>query len=110
MILPKATKLLTAQLHVLCLLLISQLAISTGEIISSEEIQKEPAERDLAGGWWAGYFNLRLFWQRGYRWQESSSEKYWCMSCDTKDCPENDSLEIKPCDRDEPRQQWYFDG
>jgi hypothetical protein len=26
-------------------------------------------------------FKLRLYWQQGYFWQESTSERYWCLEC-----------------------------
>mmetsp|Transcript_12561 Transcript_12561/g.26401 ORF Transcript_12561/g.26401 Transcript_12561/m.26401 type:complete len:189 (+) Transcript_12561:141-707(+) len=56
------------------------------------------------------YFNLRLFWKRGYRWQESSSEKKWCMQCTLSGCPEGSSIKIDTCDRSDSRQQFYFDN
>mmetsp|Transcript_31231 Transcript_31231/g.65314 ORF Transcript_31231/g.65314 Transcript_31231/m.65314 type:complete len:189 (+) Transcript_31231:151-717(+) len=55
------------------------------------------------------YFNLRLFWKRGYRWQESSSEKKWCMQCTLSGCPEGSSIKIDTCDRSDSRQQFFFD-
>ena len=28
-----------------------------------------------------GGFRLRLYWQNGYNWQDSSKERFWCMQC-----------------------------
>jgi hypothetical protein len=106
MILTKASKLFTAQLHVLCILLVSQLTHSIDNTASNEDHQDQ-ASRDLVS---TPYFNLRLFWQKGYRWQESTRETFWCLTCDNSDCDQGSKVEVKWCDRDDSRQQWYFDN
>ena len=40
-------------------------------------------------------FRLRLYWDSGYYWQETSRETFWCMDCG--ECQENDSIRIKWC-------------
>jgi len=42
-------------------------------------------------------FRLRLYWQRGYYWQESYSEKWWCMEC-RNNCRLGDSVYVDWCD------------
>lgn len=106
MILTKATKLLTTQFHVLCVLLLSHVAQSTENIVLSREVHQESAERDLGN---VPYFNLRLYWDKTYRWQETSKETWWCMTCASSTCEKGSKIEIKNCDRNDSRQQWYFD-
>ena len=42
-------------------------------------------------------FRLRLYWQRGYYWQESRREMYWCMQCSGR-CGENDAVYVDYCE------------
>lgn len=109
MIQTTATKLLTAQLHVLCILIFSHLARSARDIFPKDEFQQEANRPSVQRQLNKIYFNLRLYWERGYRWQESSGESFWCMACVSHTCERDSSIEVKWCDRDDPRQQWYFD-
>jgi len=56
-------------------------------------------------------FRLRLYWQDGYDWQDSSREKYYCASCEGSCSPGND-LELGHCDEDDedndPDGVWQF--
>lgn len=56
------------------------------------------------------HFNLKLYWQQGYRWQGSSSERKWCMKCRSNNCSDGTGIKIARCDKDDPRQQFYFDN
>ncbi len=38
-----------------------------------------------------GGFRLRLYWEEGYNWQDSSGEKFWCMECDGN-CEDGDKM------------------
>ncbi len=49
-------------------------------------------------------FRLRLYWQRGYNWQNSSSEKWWCAEC-TGNCSNGSRLQIRRCSQTS-RQKW----
>ena len=53
---------------------------------------------------------LRLYWKKGYRWQESSRETYWCMECDGS-CSSGNKIEIKWCSSSDNKQkfQYYYD-
>ena len=55
------------------------------------------------------YFNMRLYWKNGYLWQESPSEKKWCMMCKSGSCPKGSGIKIARCNRDDYRQQFFFD-
>jgi hypothetical protein len=55
------------------------------------------------------YFNVRLYWKEGYTWQESTSEKFWCMKCQSSGCNKGSGIKIAKCDRDDWRQHFFFD-
>jgi hypothetical protein len=42
-------------------------------------------------------FRLKLYWETGYYWQESTTEKFWCMSCPGGECERNDQIELRDC-------------
>jgi len=42
-------------------------------------------------------FRLKLYWETGYYWQESTTEKFWCMSCPGGECKRNDQIELGDC-------------
>lgn len=54
-------------------------------------------------------FRLRLTWKNGYRWQEKSSERYWCMRCKSLSCSKGSGIELDNCSKNDSRQQFYFD-
>jgi len=43
-----------------------------------------------------GGFRIRLHWQRGYNWQNSRTEKFYCMQC-RGSCKSGSSIEIHTC-------------
>lgn len=49
-------------------------------------------------------FRLRLYWERGYNWQDSSSEKWWCAEC-TGNCSSGSRLQLGKCSQTD-RQKW----
>ncbi|KAL7519066.1 hypothetical protein ACHAWX_003865 [Stephanocyclus meneghinianus] len=57
----------------------------------------------------SSYFRLRLYWEKGYRWQGKSEEKFWCMQCNQSSCSKGSGVRIDKCDREDPRQQFYYD-
>ena len=54
---------------------------------------------------------LRLYWEEGYYWQESTKEKWWCMQCKDR-CIAGTSIEIDRCEDgiDSQLFQYYDDG
>jgi len=43
-------------------------------------------------------FRLKLFWKKGYYWQESRKETWWCMSCGNNgNCVENEQIKLVNC-------------
>lgn len=49
-------------------------------------------------------------WYVFYRWQEKSSEKFWCIECTRSSCSKGSGIRIDNCNRKDSRQQFYFDG
>jgi len=43
-----------------------------------------------------GGFRIRLHWQHGYNWQNSSRERLWCMEC-RGSCRSGSSIQIDKC-------------
>ena len=40
----------------------------------------------------SGDFSLKLYWKNGYTWQESTSEKKWCVECEGSSCGDGGGL------------------
>jgi hypothetical protein len=40
---------------------------------------------------------LKLYWERGYFWQEETREREWCMKCRNSGCDHGDKLYIYTC-------------
>eukprot|EP00804_Cyclotella_cryptica_P007063 CCRYP_014504-RB/>CCRYP_014504-RB protein AED:0.00 eAED:0.00 QI:354/1/1/1/0/0/2/1950/134 len=57
----------------------------------------------------SSYFSLRLYWQKGYRWQGKTEEKFWCIQCTQSDCSKGSRVRVDKCDRGDSRQQFYYD-
>lgn len=66
-----------------------------------------------------GPFQLRMHWQDGYKWQEDSSEQFYCWQCARCSesyecttsgdlCEEGDNIVSEECDDDDNRQYLQF--
>lgn len=42
-------------------------------------------------------FRLKMFWREGYKWQEETFERKWCMRCDGDSCNQGDLIRIFEC-------------
>jgi hypothetical protein len=49
---------------------------------------------------------LRMYWQKGYMWQESPYEWWWCMQCDGY-CRVNRPMKIRECSNNNNWLQIY---
>lgn len=56
----------------------------------------------------SGNFRLRLYWEKGYYWQESTKETFWCMETDDSD--EGDEVYVDWCKSDKDEQRWVKVG
>ena len=54
-------------------------------------------------------FRLRLYWERGYYWQEERREQRFCMKCGGS-CRSGDSLYVDGCSRSSSRQRFVAMG
>ncbi|KAL3823573.1 hypothetical protein ACHAXA_002914 [Cyclostephanos tholiformis] len=52
-----------------------------------------------------GGFRIRLHWERGYNWQGSPEEKFWCMEC-RGDCRSGSVIQIDDCTSTSARQKF----
>ena len=57
----------------------------------------------------SGGFRIRLHWERGYNWQDSSSEKFYCLQC-RGTCKSSSKLEIDTCRDYSIRQKFLAIG
>lgn len=83
------------------LLQCSVVAEESSAIILSEEPQNDVDDRQLRES-----FRLKIYWQKGYFWQESKIEKKWCLTC-RNGCKSGSNVQIKPCGND--NTYWTFD-
>ncbi|KAL3780786.1 hypothetical protein ACHAW5_004899 [Stephanodiscus triporus] len=70
-----------------------------------KHVVPKDAQRELFGD----YFNVRLYWKQGYKWQGSSSEKFWCMKCQNNSCTDGSGVKIARCRRNDWLQHFFFD-
>lgn len=54
-------------------------------------------------------FRLRLYWERGYYWQETRSEMWFCVECNGG-CRSGASLMVDRCSRSDGRQRFVSMG
>jgi len=67
--------------------------------------QARANRRDVCN-WDEQIFQLKMFWEDGMEWQQSSSERGWCA--ERYDCEEKAEVYIRECDEDDDKQQWIF--
>jgi hypothetical protein len=51
-------------------------------------------------------FQLKMYHEKGYCWQDEWDDPEWCLECEGRKCGEDDYLWIKRCDEDED-EQWF---
>jgi hypothetical protein len=78
--------------------------VACAVVAADERAIPEDAERRLLT-----FFNLRLYWEQGYKWQESPSEKFWCLKCQNSGCTRGSGVKIARCSKDDWRQHFFFD-
>ena len=69
-----------------------------------EELEQQSAAQGQNLSTGLGPFRLRLYWQPGYNWQDSSSEKWWCAECNGN-CSSGSRLQVRKCSQTS-RQKW----
>ena len=51
---------------------------------------------------------LRLYWQRDYRWQETTRETFWCLQCRSGTCTTNSIIEVDHCSSSRRQKFQYY--
>lgn len=46
-------------------------------------------------------FQLKIYWEEGFCWQQEWIERKWCMSCQYGTCDENDIMWVQECSDDD---------
>lgn len=54
-------------------------------------------------------FRIKMYWEKGYFWQEERIEKFWCMEC-INGCKLGNQIHIMECDNDNTRFQFINDS
>ena len=42
-------------------------------------------------------FQIKMYWEEGYCWQEEWRERRWCLECEGKSCDEDDYIWLQEC-------------
>ena len=54
-------------------------------------------------------FQIKIYWEEGYCWQDEWDEREWCLECEGPGCGEDDHLWLKKCDDDEDEQRFTYE-
>jgi len=70
-----------------------------------EAVQMHRRQQAMAGG-----FRIRLHWEKGYNWQNTPDEKYWCMECRGNTCISGTTVRINKCSSSSIHQKFIAIG
>jgi len=73
-----------------------------GEILDKRE------ENDVRSMMESGPFQVKLYWKRGFYWQEEKTETRWCIECQDS-CKSGSKAVIQTCRKKDPKQKWVFE-
>ena len=74
-----------------------------------ENDDEEDVEYNYGNEKYSGAFQLMMYWERSFFWQESWSRRRWCAACGRSrgdKCKDGDDIVIIKCD-DDSREQWW---
>jgi hypothetical protein len=54
-------------------------------------------------------FQVQMYWEEGYCWQNEWNKREWCWECEGASCGEDDHLWLKKCDDDEDEQRFTYE-
>ena len=77
------------------------------DLLENEEVEAIEHVPSIAEALQAEYFQLKLFWQEGYFWQEETRERRWCAECEGL-CEAGRRVLIQVCDNENEKQRWIF--
>lgn len=83
-----------------------------GDGNDNDDDKKDPDDDDEdedgnSGGGSGKNFQLKLYWQKGFNWQESRKEKAWCLQCKGS-CSDGNSVQMQECNDNDKKQRWVF--
>ena len=103
----KIANMLMSPMHVVISLIIWSLATAgSPEELNDFSQETKYLRRRMLGR----YFNIKMYWTEGYRWQGRPYEKKFCMQCTLNNCPQGSGIKVERCDRSDLRQQFFFDS
>lgn len=56
----------------------------------------------------SGDFYLKMYWRKGYTWQETTREYKWCVRCSGGECNDGDRLKLNECENRDSNDEWKF--
>ena len=84
--------------------------VHSSEMVESERNlrgSEVDVHRELAD---VEYFQLRMYWEEGYCWQEEWKERKWCWECEGGSCGTNDYIWIEECSSSSLQRFVYDNG
>ena len=94
----------------LALFFANTLAISEAETIPDSTFADEEFmdhTPTIAKALQADFFQIKLYWENGFYWQEERVETRWCMECQNS-CKTGNYVYIKECQDNNKRQRWVL--
>jgi len=83
---------------------IHQLA-ETKDAYMTRSLRGTPAETNRA---LLSTFQLKMYWEEGFCWQQEWIERRWCMSCQGEKCTKGEHLWIQFCDEGDATQKFTY--
>jgi hypothetical protein len=54
-------------------------------------------------------FQLKMYWEEGYCWQNEWKDRKWCLECEETRCDPDNHLWLKKCDADKEEQRFTYE-
>jgi hypothetical protein len=54
-------------------------------------------------------FQIKMYWEEGYCWQEEWEEREWCLECEAS-CGQDDHIWLQKCDEGEVKQRFTYEN
>jgi hypothetical protein len=81
-----------------------------GQSLMNRHLRRKEGQRhrDLQSFAVAAPFQIKMFWQDYYCWQEEWIERAWCWSCKGDTCERGENIWIQFCDANNPAQKFIY--
>lgn len=77
------------------------------DLMTQVSITTDQKNRELQSST-SSTFQLKMYWQEGYCWQEEWIERRWCMSCQGKTCGSGERLWLQTCNAGDSTQKFKY--